>query len=261
MSTIGDRMLLGFLVLIVIATVTGPLLVADAAATVGAGYSAASPGLPLGTDGLGRDVWTRLLAGGSGLLLVALVSTVAAVVIGVAFGLVLTTRRPTAKALGIVLNLLLVIPSMLTMMVLVFGLGSGVSTMVLIMAVASVPFVARFTRSIAIPVIASEYVLAARAGGDSWPVIFVREVLPNLGPPILADAGARFIGSLYLVAAAGFLGFSPLGSDNDWATMVQSGLEGLTLNPWASLAPALAIAGITIPANLLVDRAMRRTLR
>lgn len=133
--------------------------------------------------------------------------------------------------------------------------------MVLIMCVASVPFVARFTRAVATPVLASDYVLAARLGGDGWPTVFVHEVVPNLAAPLLADAGARFIGSLYLVAAAGFLGFSPLGGDLDWATMVQAGLEGLRLNPWASLAPALVIAAITVPANLLVDRQLRRMLR
>lgn len=257
----ADNAWLVVLTLLVAAALLGPLFVGDTQLTVGPGYAPRAGDLPLGTDGLGRDVWRRLVAGGSGLLVVAALSTVAAMVVGVTVGLALTSRRRVVAALAVALNLLLVIPSMLTMMVLVFGLGSGVWTMVLIMCVASVPFVARFTRSVATPVLASDYVLAARAGGDGWPTVFLHEVLPNLKAPLLADAGARFIGSLYLVAAAGFLGFPPLGGDLDWATMVQSGLEGIRLNPWASLAPALAIAAITLPANLLVDRAMRRVLR
>ena len=249
------------LLLLVTAALLGPLFADDPGRTVGPGYAPPSAGLPLGTDGLGRDVAQRLLAGGSGLILIAALATASALLLGVTLGLALTSQRWPARLLAGALNLLLVIPSMLTMMVLVFGLGSGVATMVLIMCVASVPFVARFTRSVATPVLASDYVLAARLGGDSWPRVFRHEVVPNLIAPLLADAGARFIGSLYLVAAAGFLGFSPLGGDLDWATMVQSGLEGLRLNPWASLAPTAVIAAITVPANLLVDRQLRRMLR
>lgn len=229
--------------------------------SVGPGYLRPTAGLPMGTDGLGRDVWSRLLAGGSGLLLIAALATAVAMCVGITLGLALASTTRWATALGAVLNVALVIPSMLTMMVLVFGLGSGVATMVLVMSAVSVPFVARFTRSVAGPVLRSDYVLAARAGGDGWPTVLLREVLPNLAPPLFADAGGRFIGSLYLVAAAGFLGFAPLGGDLDWASMVQSSLEGIRLNPWASLAPALAIAAITIPANLLVDQTMRKGQR
>lgn len=251
-------MLLGALVL---ATLIAPVWSGTPEASIGPGYSAPTPEVLLGTDGLGRDVWSRLLAGGSGLLLVASLATAVSMCVGVTLGLALTSTSRWSTALAAALNVVLVIPSMLTMMVLVFGLGSGIATMALVMSVVSVPFVARYTRSIAGPVLQSEYVAAARSGGDGWPTILIREVLPNLQAPLLADAGVRFIGSLYLVAAAGFLGFSPLGGDLDWATMVQAGLEGIRLNPWASLAPALAIAAISIPANLLVDQAMRREQR
>ena len=91
----------------------------------------------------------------------------------------------------------------------------------------------------------------------SW----LREIVPNLVGPLLADAGARFVGALYMVASAGFLGFNPLGGDGDWATMIQTNLDGLGKNPWASLAPALAVVSITVPANLLADRWMRRKTR
>lgn len=254
----AHRVAAAMLATLVLATLIAPSWATSPEDSVGPSYSRPAAGLPLGTDGLGRDVWSRLLAGGSGLLLVAALATVVAMCIGVTLGLALTSTSRWAAALAAALNVVLVIPSMLTMMVLVFGLGSGIPTMVLVMSVASVPFVARYTRSIAGPVLRSEYVAAARAGGDGWPTVLVREVLPTMKAPLLADAGVRFIGSLYLVAAAGFLGFSPLGGDLDWATMVQGGLEGIRLNPWASLAPALAIAAITIPANLLVDQAMRR---
>ena len=68
-----------------------------------------------------------------------------------------------------------------------------------------------------------------------------------------------FINSVYLVATAAFLGFDPLGTGSDWGTMIQTGVTGISLNPWAALAPTIAIACITISGNLLLDRIGKRS--
>lgn len=258
---VADAALLAWLAVAVGVTLLGPLLATEPARTVAAGYQAPGPGLPLGADGLGRDVAQRLLAGGAELLGIAALATVVAVACGAFAGLALTARAGWVRVGALLLDVLLIIPAMLTMMVLIFGLGSGVGTMVCIATVVGVPFVARYTRAIAGPVVRSDYVLHARAAGDPWLRVWACEVAPNLVGPWLADAGVRFVGSVYLIAAAGFLGFAPLGNDVDWATQVQAGLQGIRLNPWASVAPALAIAVVTVPANLLADRGLRRTQR
>ena len=69
----------------------------------------------------------------------------------------------------------------------------------------------------------------------------------------------RFLNSVYLVATAAFLGFDPLGTGSDWGTMIQTGVTGISLNPWAALAPTIAIACITISGNLLLDRIGKRS--
>ncbi|MGP4968430.1 ABC transporter permease [Glutamicibacter ardleyensis] len=218
-------------------------------------------GLLLGSDGLGRDVFARLLQGGAGLLSVAAISTVSAVLVGVAIGLALSIAGALGRVLGRAIDVLLVVPSILTMLILIFGLGTGVGTVIVITTAVSAPFIARYTRSLVTPLLKSPFVLAARIAGDSWSTVAAREILPNITGPIAADAGGRFVAALYLVAAAGFLGFNPLGSDGDWASMIQSGLDGLALNPWASLAPTLAIVLVTVPANLLADRIIRKAHR
>lgn len=249
------------LILVVTVTIVGALVPFDGSRTVAAGYVPPGEGLLLGSDGLGRDVFARLLQGGAGLLSVAAISTVSAVLVGVAIGLALSIAGALGRVLGRAIDVLLVVPSILTMLILIFGLGTGVGTVIVITTAVSAPFIARYTRSLVTPLLKSPFVLAARIAGDSWSTVAAREILPNITGPIAADAGGRFVAALYLVAAAGFLGFNPLGSDGDWASMIQSGLDGLALNPWASLAPTLAIVLVTVPANLLADRIIRKAHR
>lgn len=250
--------LLGFAAVIIASTLLGPLISAalglDGARTTAPAFAPPGEGMPLGTDKLGRDVTARLLTGGAELLGVAALSTLAAMLVGIALGLALALSHRLARWLMILIDTLVVLPSIITMMVLIYGLGGGLATIVLVMTVVSAPFIARYTRTLTAQITGSEYVLMARLAGDSAPRITVREILPNLTGPFLTETGYRFIGSLYLVAAAGFLGLQPLETGSDWATMVAEGLPGIALNPWASLAPALAIAAVTIPVNLLLDR-------
>ena len=178
---------------------------------------------------------------------------------GVALGFAVSTKGRFADALSYLLDLLLVIPSILVVMVLVFGLGSGVGTMIVVTTAVSAPYIARYTRSLVRPVAASPYVTAARLSGDSAAKTAVREVLPNLAVPLATTVGMRFINSVYLVATAAFLGFDPLGTGSDWGTMIQTGVTGISLNPWAALAPTIAIACITISGNLLLDRIGKRS--
>lgn len=245
--------------IVMIVVLAGPLIPREGGKTVAPGYAPPGPGLPLGTDGIGRDVFARVLHGGAGLLLIAVVATVVSVAVGIVLGILLSFRGRVTAAVAAGLDVALVIPGMLVMLMLVYGLGGGTGTMVLIATLVNAPFIARFTRALTLPLLDADYVVAARMAGDSWPKVVVREILPNVAGPLATDAGARFIGSLYMVAAAGFLGFSPLGNDHDWATMIQAGLPGLRLNPWASAAPALAVVLVTVPVNLLVDRFAARS--
>ena len=247
-----DLVLLVFFIAFLALALAGSLSPADGTSTVGAAFMPPSAEHPLGTDGLGRDVLARLMHGGAHLIAVAAVSTVA-------LGFAVSAKGRFADVLSYLLDLLLVIPSILVVMVLVFGLGSGVGTMIVVTTAVSAPYIARYTRSLVRPVAASPYVTAARLSGDSAAKTAVREVLPNLAVPLATTVGMRFINSVYLVATAAFLGFDPLGTGSDWGTMIQTGVTGISLNPWAALAPTIAIACITISGNLLLDRIGKRS--
>lgn len=236
----------------------GALVPADGSTTGGMSFAAASAEHLLGTDNLGRDVLARVLHGGAQLLGVAAVATLVASTVGIAWGFAISGRGTLARALAFAVDLFVVLPSMLVMMVLVFGMGSGVATMACVTTAVSAPFVARYTRSVALPVLKSDYVEQARLAGDpSWRIV-LREVLPNIVLPLATDAGLRFISAVYLVTSAAFLGFDPLGSSSDWGTMIEAGSNGMSLNPWAAIAPALALACVTVSGNLLVDRIGKR---
>lgn len=81
----------------------------------------------------------------------------------------------------------------------------------------------------------------------------VREVVPVLLRPILADLGLATITALYLMATISFLGTTAAESGFLWPTMVSRNLDGLGLNPWAVLAPLGAMVALTVPVNLFVD--------
>ena len=240
-----DLVLLVFFIAFLALALAGSLSPADGTSTVGAAFMPPSAEHPLGTDGLGRDVLARLMHGGAHLIAVAAVSTAVAAAVGVALGFAVSAKGRFADVLSYLLDLLLVIPSILVVMVLVFGLGSGVGTMIVVTTAVSAPYIARYTRSLVRPVAASPYVTAARLSGDSAAKTAVREVLPNLAVP--------------LATTAAFLGFDPLGTGSDWGTMIQTGVTGISLNPWAALAPTIAIACITISGNLLLDRIGKRS--
>lgn len=251
---VAFAVLAAFFALSVGFAVFGGLVPLDGDATVGMAFLAPSPEHLLGTDKLGRDVLARVLHGGARLLGVSLLATLAATGAGALLGFATSGRSRLCRGLAAAVDLLAVIPAVVTLMVLVFGLGAGAGTMALVAVVATAPYVARYMRSVVRPVLESDYVVAARLSGDSLARVAVREVLPNVALPLATDAGQRFIGAVYLVASAAFLGFDPLGGGADWATMIQEGMAGLALNPWATLAPALALACVTVSGNLLVDR-------
>ena len=91
------------------------------------------------------------------------------------------------------------------------------------------------------------------ARGERTSFILRREVLPNIALPVLADAGVRLTGSILLVASVNFLGLGLQPPAADWALMISENRSGLTIQPWAAVAPILLIATLTIAVNLVAD--------
>jgi ABC-type dipeptide/oligopeptide/nickel transport system permease subunit len=246
--------------LLVLAVIlVGPLVAPhDPAAIVGLPLQRPGGGFVLGTDGLGRDVLSRLLWGGRSIVALALVATSLAYVVGAAIGLLAGyTRSLVDPLLMRAMDVLLAVPPLLFLLVLATGAGHGVVVLVLGIATVHVPSIARIVRAATQEVASRAYVEAAVARGERTPPILAREILPNVLGTVLADAGIRLTGSILILASVNFLGLGLQPPRADWALMISENRAGITLQPWAVAAPALMIGFLTIAVNLVTDAVAR----
>lgn len=249
--------------LVLLLALLGPWLAPHAESEiVGPALVGPRDGLPLGTDYLGHDVVSRVLHGGRTLILLPIAATVAVSAIGICIGtLAGYLRGRLERGIVAVLDALLALPWLVVVLVIVSGWGSAPLVLVIAVTVTGAPFVARVARAATLQVVSTGYVEHARATGERMPAILLREVLPNIAGPLLADAGLRFVTSLYLVASVSFLGFGPDPPAADWGLMISENAGGMVLTPWGVIAPAILIAILAISVNLLVDRFSDRLAR
>ncbi|XVV00800.1 ABC transporter permease [Actinosynnema sp. CA-248983] len=238
----------------------GPELADDPERITGLPYDEASASHPLGTDHAGRDVLDRVLAGGRALVVVPVVATVVATLLGLVLGLVGGYFAGFADVLVSRLDhLLLGLPPVLVLLVLLNGWGYSALTVTAVVVLTGAPFVSRVTRAETLRAVEDGYVVAAYATGDSHASVIVREILPNIVRPVLADFGTRLAIAVTLTAAVGFLGFGS-GSAN-WGAMISENVEGIRLTPWGVAVPAVLLGVLTVAANLGLDRLVGRVLR
>ncbi|MFF5503969.1 ABC transporter permease [Streptomyces roseolus] len=238
--------------LLLLLAVAGPWLVPHAVdAPITAPYAEAGDGAPLGGDQLGRDVRTRLLAGGRELIATSLVVAALVTVTAAALGTVAALRPRVGRLIDRSADVLMLLPPVLGILLVALSWPAG-GRLALIAAayVLGVPYAVRLVAAAAAPVVATGYVEAAAAGGERLGHLVVREVLPNLRSTLLALFGLRFVAAVYVVATAGFLQVGPQPPEADWALMIRENAGGVLLNPWAVLAPGIAIGLLATSVNL-----------
>jgi peptide/nickel transport system permease protein len=208
----------------------------------------------LGTDYLGRDMLVRIVAGTPYTIGVALLATLLACGAGALLGLLAAVRGGWFDAaLSRVLDTLISIPSKMFALVVIAGFGSSVPLLIAVAAIVYTPGCYRIIRSLAVNINAMDYVVVARARGERRGYIMWREILPNITGPLLADMGLRFVYALRLLASLSFLGLGVQPPMADWGSLVRENLGALPVGGVAVLAPALAIAALTIAVNLVID--------
>jgi ABC-type dipeptide/oligopeptide/nickel transport system permease subunit len=250
---------LGILAVVVGIALFGPFFAPEPPdRPVGVPFDRPSGEALLGTDFLGRDVLSRLLWGGRSVLGLAGLATLLAYAGGTAIGLAAGYSRSLLDPLLMrSADVLLSFPALLFMLVLVTGAGTSRATLVIGVAVVQMPLVARLVRTATLEQSVRGFVEAAVARGERTTAILRREILPNILSPITADAGLRFTYSIILVASVNFLGLGLQPPAADWGLLISENRSGLTLNPYAVLAPALLIALLTISVNLTGDAIAR----
>ena len=208
----------------------------------------------LGTDYLGRDMLTRIIAGAPYTLGVAFAATVLACGFGAGLGLLASVSSGWLDAaLSRTLDTVVSIPSKLLALVIIAGFGSSTTLLVATAAIVYTPGCYRIIRSLGVNINAMDYVVVARARGEKRSYIMRREILPNIWGPLLADMGLRFVYALRLLASLSFLGLGVQPPMADWGSLVRENLGALPMGGVSVVAPALAIAILTIAVNLVID--------
>lgn len=216
-------------------------------------YASPSPAHWLGTDGLGRDILSRLMHGARTALLGPLLVVVASTVLGILLGLLAGWRGGWIDAvLGRLFDVVFAFPSLLIAIMAVALFGKGLVAPVIAMSIAYAPFVARLTRSLVASERSRPYVAAYRVQGFGGPWIAVRRVLPNVTPIIGAQSTLNFGYVLAELAALSFLGLGVQPPTADWGAMInesQSGLIGGHFLP--AIAPAVAVLIVVVAVNVI----------
>ena len=208
----------------------------------------------LGSDYLGRDVLSRLLSGARYTVGLALGAAVLAVLTGTSLALFAAVSQGWVdEALSRFMDTLISIPSKIFSLVMVAAFGSSLPLLLLIAAVTYVPGNYRIARSLAVNLNQMDYVQVARARGERRAYLAMSEILPNMIHPLLADFGLRFMFVVLLLSGLSFLGLGVQPPNADLGSLVRENISGLPEGALAILAPAIAIATITVGANLLID--------
>jgi peptide/nickel transport system permease protein len=238
-----------------LAAVFGPSLLSSSGTAGGAEvFAPISAAHWLGTDYLGRDMLARVIEGARYTVGVAFVATVLASGTGTLLALLAAASgRWIDAVLSRSLDTLTAIPSKMFALLMVAGFGSSVTMLIVTAAIIYMPGAYRIARSLAVNINALDYVTVARTRGEGTLYVMLREILPNIAGPILADLGLRFVYIVLLLAGLSFLGLGVQPPAADWGSLVRENIGALADGGASVIAPSLAIASVTIAVNLVID--------
>ena len=227
---------------------------------VGDLWESASPVHLLGTDNLGRDMYSRLVYGARTTVFVA----VAASVLSFSIGMV---QSFAAAVVGGLLDhvlsrfndLLLAIPTLVFALVVLAALPQSIVVLICVMAVIDQTRVFRLGRAVALEVVVQDFFEAARLRGEGWGWLVFREVLPNVLSPLVAEFGLRFAYAILFLSSLSFLGLGIQPPRADWGSMVKDNKDGLIFLVPAALYPGIAVAVLAVSVNMVVDWILDRT--
>lgn len=214
----------------------------------------------LGTDNLGRDMLTRLLYGARNTVGIAFVTTCLAFLIGGVMGIIAAITGGWAdQIMSRVVDILMAIPALIFSLLLLTIFGTSIPVLIVIIAVLDSTRVFRLTRAVSLNVVVMDYVEAARLRGEGMAWITLREVLPNIMPPLVAEFGLRFCFVFLTIASLSFLGLGIQPPMADWGSMVRDNATLITYGDITPLLPAGAIALLTVAINFIVDWFLQKT--
>ncbi len=209
---------------------------------------------PLGTDDVGRDMLTRLAVGARYSLMMGVLAIGLAALIGLPLGLIAGYRSGWWDSLSMrLVDVLMVLPTFVLAVAIVSVLGSGISSVIIAVAITTIPVFARLTRAITLTLREQDFVAAAQVSGASDTRILSRHILPNSLPPLIVQASLGIGTTILIAAALGFLGLGVQPPTPEWGSMLSRGRTYMSSAPHLVLFPGLAIALVVLGFNLVGD--------
>ena len=208
----------------------------------------------LGSDHLGRDIFSRTLMGGREALAVTGIATPIAVAwggfIGILFGLV---GGRVDEVLMRVVDAFLSLPWILKMLVLIVTFGTGMEVLIPTLAFFYGIPVIRVARAATHDVIARDFIWAAKARGHSRISIIRSELLPNVLDTLMVEGAMRWSWMLLAFSSLSFLGFGVSPPNPDWGLMISDARGFMSFAPWGVIGPVIALSSLIIGINLTAD--------
>lgn len=214
----------------------------------------------LGTDSIGRDVWSRVLVGTQTTMIIAFSAVALSLVFGLIIGLVSAYFGGWVDQIIMrVLDVILAFPAFLLAITVVAVLGNTVSNLVLTISIIYTPMMARIVRGPVLSIRSWDHVTAARAVGAGDVAIMSKHILPIAISPVLVETSLMVANVVFTVTALSFLGLGTPPPTPNWGTMLSESRQFMELAPFTAIGPALAIV-FTAFTFILLAAGLRRLL-
>jgi len=253
---LGFWLAVGFLAAIVVAAALAPLLPLPSPTDMDMLERRMPPSAAhwLGTDRLGRDMLSRLIFGARISLTVGVLAPLIGLLIGGALGIIaayVRGRLETVIVGGV--DVLLAFPPLVLALAVTAYLGQTVANLTYVIGVLSIPAFSRVARAATLSLAQREFILAARAMGATELRILLRELLPNVVPPLLAFFLLAVAVTIVVEGALSFLGLGVPPPAPSWGSMIGEGRESLEIAPRIAFLPALAMFATVLACNVVGD--------
>jgi dipeptide transport system permease protein len=213
-----------------------------------------NPSYLLGTDGLGRDIASRLIYGSQYSLMIGLIVVTLSLTVGVLLGLFAGFHRGTVDSLIMrMMDIILALPSLLLAIVIVVLLGTGLANAMIAVAITNIPHYARLTRAAVMTELTKDYVVASKVAGAGTLRLMFKTVLPNCLAPLIVQSTLGISSAVLDAAALGFLGLGAQPPTPEWGTMLADARQYIDSAWWVVTFPGLAILVTVLAFNLLGD--------
>lgn len=219
-------------------------------------FQAPREGAPLGTDVEDRDILSRIMYGAGRTLGISFAATIMAYALGVILGICAAVSGPKVDMVMSRINdAFLSLPTIMLGLVVVAAVGSSIPVLIATAGMIYATVVFRLARALGMEIMVMDFVEAAKVRGEGRWWIITREIWPNAAMPLITDFGLRLIYVILFISSLSFLGLGVQPPQADWGSMVRENLGALQYGQSIIpvLAPALAIATLTVAINLVVD--------